>query len=137
MRSLISSSFSETTFFNEDISLSLLLILSSKYYLIPISCVPRNAFIFTRSSSMAALDSNCKLSINPLERPNYWAIDAFTSWRCSYCFFNLTLFFYKTSILSSRSFISCSYFSLLWVKVLIFSSFWRNWSSIWSFTLLT
>jgi len=74
-------------------SFYLLLILSSKYYLILISWVPKKAFILDLSSSIAALDSSWKFSINPLESPSYCASDEFMSWRCSYCFFILIWFF--------------------------------------------
>lgn len=100
IKSLISSSFSDNNFLRFSISLSLLFILSSKYSFIPISWVPKNYFILVLSSSIAALDYSWRFSIKPLDKPSSWAIEAFTSWRCSYCFFNLRWFFYRISILS-------------------------------------
>ena len=110
IKSLISSSFSDNNFLRFSISLSLLLILSSKYSFNPISWVPKNYFILVLSSSIAALDYSWRFSIKPFDKPSSWAIEEFTSWRCSYCFFNLRWFFYSTSILSSSSLIYCIYF---------------------------
>lgn len=67
---LMVSSFSESCLVRLSTSFSLLLSLSSKYSLMLTSCVPMKAFIFTLSSSMAALDSICKLSMNPFDKPS-------------------------------------------------------------------
>ena len=116
------------------------------------SWVPMKAFILALSSSIAAFDSSCKLSMNPLERPSYWAREALTSWRCSYCFLTLIWFFSRTSILSSSSLISSSYFSLLKTNVfkrsslilisssaaaLILFTFYSAWSSSFCICILS
>lgn len=81
-RSLMLYYFSANCCLRLSTSFSLLFSLSSKYSLMLTSWVPKNAFILTLSSSMAAFDSNCKLSINPLDNPSSWASEALTSCRC-------------------------------------------------------
>lgn len=118
IKSLISSSFYESCFCMFYTSFSLLFNLSSKYYLMLISWVPKNCFSLTFSSSIAAFDYNLKLSIYPFDSPNSWARELLINAIWSLFFFNLILFFSRTSILSSSYFIYWIYFSLLTTKFL-------------------
>lgn len=111
MRSLMSCYFPARTVCRCSMSFSLLANFSSKYSFMLTSLFPIIILSLLFSSSIAAQDSNCKVSMYPFFSPNSPARDLFYLARCSTCFCSLMFSFSIFSFLSYNYFINSFYLS--------------------------